>query len=127
MENFGQTIKIFPIEDDDDIRSKIKEVCTFVVNIKNNYEYSKLFDKFIMKEDKIQKEEILTALCFIKHQKIEECCVCMDKTTSQTKCGHFLCRICYTKMYNISELVVTMASLYVAYNSWFFIEKICFK
>jgi len=27
-------------------------------------------------------------------------------------------------MYNISELVVTMASLYVAYNSWFFIEKI---
>ena len=26
-------------------------------------------------------------------------------------------------MYNISELVVTMTSLYVAYNSWFFIES----
>lgn len=100
---FRQVEKNFKIKDDDDILLKIKEVIKFVYDIKNKYEYSKILDKFVLKENKNKKEELFEASCILKHEKIEDCCVCYDSNIVETKCGHNLCRVCNEKMLKIDD------------------------
>lgn len=87
-------LKNFFVEKDDTIDEKIKEFISFLYNIKYNYVYSKIVDNFLPKDSLYKEEKKTIAKLFIKHDVIENCCVCFDKNTVLTKCKHNLCRIC---------------------------------
>jgi len=93
-------LKNFFLEKEETIDDKIKDFIDFLYNLKYTYVYSKIVDNLILK-DLFHKEEKKTiAKLFIKHDVVEECCVCMEKNTVLTKCKHNLCRIC---LYNLGK------------------------
>jgi hypothetical protein len=86
--------KNFLLDKDETIDDKIKEFIEFLYNLKFNYTYSKIVDTLIP-NDFFKKEEKKTiAKLFIKHDSVEDCCVCMEKNTVMTRCKHNVCRIC---------------------------------
>jgi hypothetical protein len=74
------------------------EYIEFVYNLKKNYTYSKILDTLILNDKFLNEEKKIISLTFIKHDIIDDCCVCMDKNTVLTKCGHNLCRVCHSKI-----------------------------
>ena len=87
-------LKNFLLDKDETIDDKIKEFIEFLYNLKFNYAYSKIVDT-LLPNDVFKKEEKKTiAKLFIKHDSVEDCCVCMEKNTVITRCKHNVCRIC---------------------------------
>lgn len=54
----------------------------FIYDFLTKLKFSKVFNEFILYDPKT-----------IIHET-QPCCVCMDKTTSKTHCGHYLCMVC---------------------------------
>jgi hypothetical protein len=77
---------------------KISEMLVMIYNLKNDYEYSKVLDEFLIKKDKCEVENTHLAKLFITHQKINDCVVCYDPNTVKTTCEHSLCRECLFKL-----------------------------
>jgi hypothetical protein len=76
-------------------KDKIKELLGVIHDLKNTHFYSKILDAII---DKNSKDELVCkSKFFLVSKEIEECCVCYEKNTVLTECGHNLCRICYIK------------------------------
>ena len=90
-------VKLFKF-DTETLEEKIKEYISFIWNLKFNYIYSKIKDNLVSKENFEKEEKLAMAKIFIKHSTIEDCSVCMEKNTTLTRCGHNLCRVCYSKM-----------------------------
>ena len=85
--------KVFSVSKDT-FEDKIKEYIKFIYNLKYNYVYSRIIDS-LLPIDYINKEEKKAlARMFIKHDTIDDCCVCMEKNTVLTRCNHNLCRFC---------------------------------
>ena len=65
--------------------------------------YSKITDHIYENTDEQKHfEKLKTAkLCLIN--KLEECCICNDLNIVLTKCGHNLCRYCFSKMYKLEN------------------------
>lgn len=96
----GETILIknFLVEKDESLDDKIKEFIEFLYNLKFSYSYSKIVDSLLLNDLFHKEEKKALAKLFIKHDSIEECCVCMEKNTIFTRCKHNLCRICLDKL-----------------------------
>ena len=76
-------------------KDKLKELLEMIYELKNTHFYSKILDEII---DKNSKDELVyKSKFFLNSKEIEECCVCNEKNTVLTECGHNLCRICYIK------------------------------
>lgn len=65
--------------------------------------YSKMLDKIFDNEDKLINSNKTEIAKNIIVNNILECCVCNENNNVLTKCGHNLCRYCFSKMYKINE------------------------
>jgi uncharacterized protein YeeX (DUF496 family) len=83
----------------ENLKKNIKEAVKFLLNIRENYKYSRITD-FIIKNDQIEKEEkkeiAFHQIC--KNKQFDKCCVCYEYNSILTKCNHNLCRICHAKL-----------------------------
>lgn len=86
--------KNFILEKEENMDDKIKEFIEFLYKLKFNYMYSKIIDILILNDSFHKEEKKTIAKLFIKHDGIDDCCVCMEKNTVLTKCMHNLCRVC---------------------------------
>ena len=91
--------------DSKNVIEKIKEYIYYLYNLSSNYTYSRILDSLVLKELQEKEEKKVIAKMFIKHDKVEDCCVCMELNTIITKCGHNLCRPCLSKMYKNNKHV----------------------
>lgn len=78
----------------------IRDVFEFLLfHFRSEYKYSKITDKFELK-DKIEYEEKLKfsfkRLC--ENKIMDTCCVCYEYNNVYTTCNHNLCRLCYEKI-----------------------------
>lgn len=95
--------KNFIVEKEETIDDKINEFIDFLYNIKFNYVYSKIVDNLLLKDTQNKEEKKTIAKLFIKHDIVDDCCVCLEKNTVLTKCKHNLCRICSYNLYKNSK------------------------
>jgi len=62
----------------------------------NIFKFDKITNKFIIDKSDITNKII--NYFNLKHQGLDECCVCNDKTTLATSCNHHLCFQCINKI-----------------------------
>jgi hypothetical protein len=77
---------------------KVIESLKFIYDLKENYEYSSVLDKLVLKSTKTKTENIHISSLILTHKEIDECCVCYTPNTVLSFCGHNLCRCCYIKI-----------------------------
>ena len=83
---------------DDNMLNIFSEVIDYIYNIRKQYTYSKLLDTLILNDNFLKEERRIKSLMFIKDETFDECCVCMEKNTVLTNCGHNLCRSCHSQI-----------------------------
>tara|TARA_R110002167_G_scaffold140072_2_gene327774 strand:- start:1286 stop:1792 length:507 start_codon:yes stop_codon:yes gene_type:complete len=75
----------------------------------NDYSFCKITNSFVL-EKKKYNELTITLEGF--ESTIQECCVCLDKTTSTTYCSHHLCLVCESKLVKTSSKCPMCRELY---------------
>jgi hypothetical protein len=96
----------------DDVELLIRDIVTFLyLEFRENYQYSKIIDEIIEKNDVDELEKFhLAKYKLLKNKDMEKCCVCYDLNSNLTSCKHNLCLLCYYKMknQNLSMIICPM-------------------
>jgi hypothetical protein len=83
-----------------------EETLTFLHNFFNtdgSIKYSKITDQIYNSDDELIYNNNLEIAKQTLINKVSECCVCNENNNVLTKCGHNLCRFCFSKMYKIEK------------------------
>lgn len=83
-------------------------IVDFIINFRNKYKFSKIFDRVLrkIKDEEDEEEELnmtdenrnLSLFKDADPYKDTSCCVCADDSLTFTSCGHNLCRICFSNI-----------------------------
>ena len=96
----------------DDVELLIKDIVTFLfLEFRENYQYSKIMNEIIEKNDTEELEKFhIAKYKLLKNKDMEKCCVCYDLNSNLTVCKHNLCLLCYYKMkgQNLSVMMCPM-------------------
>jgi len=76
----------------------INDIVDTMINFRTKFRFSKIFDKFVKKDDSSDIEENRNFFFFKEADpyKDSSCCVCSDECLTFTRCGHNLCRVCFS-------------------------------
>lgn len=79
----------------------VKAISIFLKKVKSDLEklkFDKFTGKFILNNHKIQQHNIGIDIFGDKYSNAEECCVCYEKTLTETNCSHRLCIECWSNI-----------------------------
>lgn len=94
--------KIYPTSVESD--TMVNYLSDFLTNFRNEYTFSKVLDKLILKKNKEEEEKVnLFLFSDADPYKETSCCVCNDISLTFTSCDHNLCRICFSSIETENE------------------------